>query len=75
MLIKIPRHKVRQFSISCCRMRRKPKQERDPSKRNLQGEDLIERLRRRENDLVRQKVCQKFKYTYFILTYLKFITI
>lgn len=56
MLCNLTRHQVRQLSISSCRMRRKPKPERDQSKRNLQGEELIERLRRRENDLARQKV-------------------
>ena len=51
------RNQVRQFSISCCRMRRKPKPERDLTKRNFQGEELVERLRRREADIARQKVC------------------
>ncbi|XP_066930515.1 small ribosomal subunit protein mS26-like [Clytia hemisphaerica] len=46
---------ARMISTSCCRMRRKPKPERDMSKRNLQGEALEERLKRREADIIRQQ--------------------
>jgi len=47
---------VRQISVSCCRLKRKPKPVRDPTKRNLQGEALVERLKRRDEDIARQKV-------------------
>ena len=53
---------VRQISVSCYRLKRKPKPVRDPTKRNLQGEALVERLRKREEDIARQKVP-----TYFLL--------
>ena len=66
MFCNVTRQQVRQLSISCCRMRRKPKPERDQSKRNLQGEELIERLRRRENDLARQKVSNLYIYSFLL---------
>ena len=47
---------LRQFSLSTCHWRRKPKPERDMSKRNLQGEALEEHMRRRAASMETQKV-------------------
>lgn len=47
--------KHRHFSLSACQWRRKPKPVRDMSKRNLQGEELKEHMRKREESMKKQE--------------------